>query len=1465
MKDTGPYAKRPSWLRPLIEEPAEQLDDTSTINKNGMLSAVSLILLCIVGLAAEITATVAASQITGLHIALCVLWAGSGIYLMVRGARTGSILLTLLLAVACLAEVCILLLLSQSIHSIHTLAVVVAAVSAFFAIAVEINLPMRDPSWSRKDISRPFTEPTAALRSPEDNLTIFQWFTVQWVAPLIKIGNQRQLNDEDIWFLPYEFQHQLLHDAFRKVKGTVVVRLIKANWIDLAILTFLAALELACDYSLPILLQYLLRAMQSISVNKRPALTVAAVTVLVRLVDAQVEVLALWFGRRCYERSRGEMITMLYEKTLNRKLVGHVTDSKEAEREHHANGHNDDTSNEETLEEDPERQPLLNGNGHSKQRHTTNGGILQRLLAYFRRSKQQKTDTKQPASLGKILNLMRNDVYEVAQRFWEVQNLIFAPCGLIIALVLVWRLLGWPSLVGVGVVVVTQIVNAILARVLIAWERKRRRSTDIKLQKISQYVEAIRHLRWYGWQLSWLDGIMQARQKELNLRIISSMWTLAITFFNTFGSGVLPVASFWAYSALAGHEVRVDVAFPALQLFTLLQKDLKEIPNLITVLLNAKVAVGRIEDFMAEPDKPENIKGSEAQYGQLEVRNATFAWPGSSQLVLRNLNVVFPPGLNLVVGVVGSGKSALLQALLGELDLEGGELIRPNDIVGYCSQSPWIQSMSIRENILFNLPYDSDRYKRVLDACALTPDLATFEHGDLSPIGENGIGLSGGQKARVALARAIYSSAEMLLLDDPLSALDQQTAEWIMKKCLTGSLIQGRTILLVTHRTDLCKGSEKQIIEISHGTARVVQDAVDLGEGLPLEQMKSRTSHRDDVEFEKQLAAAIPEKFEEEEYRRHGGVTLSVYWEFIKAGRLRWWFFVILAATLYQMFSVFESWFLKEWGEAYNRGKEQITFLLYTLGSSLHLTEKSTPVAKWFNHFPSPSDDVHPWLLAYLVIVSLEAVLLLTSQVFTVVVTYFAGKSMFISVMQRISNAPFRFYDLTPIGRLLNRLTSDFGTVDGNISVQFWMVAWQAIMWMSSIFVFATATPSFLVLSALLTGTFIYVFRLFLPTSQSLRRLEMVSLTPLMSNFGALLQGLSTVRAFCAQQPFQQRVIHVVDNFQKMDHFYWSVQSWLMYRFDILSSISTFLLTLLAIYSRLTPGLTAFVLIAAQRFVQSTHSLCRRYGQLQLDFVSVERVVELLHLQPEDPGSIIPPPDWPRPNSTIVFSNVTVHYTPTSPAALSSITATLPGGTHTALIGRTGSGKSTLALSLLATTPLSTGSITIDGINIAHVDKQTLRSRVTFLAQEPVLFPGTLRHNLDPQSDFSTHECERALSLALPPSSEEEMHARLDLEFEVAPHGANLSQGQRQLISLARALLRKSTVVIMDEATASVDLRTAREVQEVVRRELGERGSTVVSVAHRVEGRRDVDGVLELGEGCVVGVGGSVEGEVEGG
>jgi ABC-type multidrug transport system fused ATPase/permease subunit len=482
---------------------------------------------------------------------------------------------------------------------------------------------------------------------------------------------------------------------------------------------------------------------------------------------------------------------------------------------------------------------------------------------------------------------------------------------MILSLCLVWNLLGPSCLLGVAVVLVAQVLNAFFARILIKKERSRRKATDAKLQQVSAYVEAIRHLRWYGWHPVWLERILEARQAELNLKIVTSLWNAAIRFINIFGSGLLPVAAFYGFTALAGHELRIDIAFPAIQLFNMLQSDLKEIPDLITVLLNASVAVGRLESFMQEPNKTADDSSASTSDGILELRNATFAWPGLSKEVLRDLTLSFPPGLNVVFGQVAAGKSALLQALLGELDLHNGELLKPDAPIGYCAQTPWLQSMSIRDNILFSSPYDEMRYKQTLEACALTADLANFKHGDLSNIGENGIGLSGGQKARVALARAVYSQAKILLLDDPLSALDQQTAEQIVAKCFNGELVKGRTVVLVTHRTDLCSGFAEQLIEITEGTAEMRK-----GDSLQLSPTTSRTVQnllevKNTKVDEAQESAAVPDKFEEEEHREHGGVKLSVYWQYIKAGRLRWWSLVILSAISFRLLMVTEAWFLK--------------------------------------------------------------------------------------------------------------------------------------------------------------------------------------------------------------------------------------------------------------------------------------------------------------------------------------------------------------------------------------------------------------------------------------------------------------------------------------------------------------------------------------------------------------------------
>jgi len=1290
-------------------------------------------------------------------------------------------------------------------------------------------MPLRPLQMSRDGISRPFTIPTNELRSPEDNMTLFQWMTVSWMAPLIKIGNARQINDEDVWLLGYEFQHRYLHDAFRELKGSVVRRLLIANWIDLALLSLLAILELTANLAAPVILQKLLQAMELISTDKRPAITFAALILAARLVAAQSAVFSLWFSRRCYERSRGEMITMLYEKTLNRKIVGSKLEQQSLT-----------PASDSTTEPASETDPLLDGNVIRKP------GVREKVrrLAKSFQSKLRSpgppsSEEKPSASMGKILNLMRNDVYEVAQRFWEFQTLLNKPLGLIFSIYLIWMMLGWACLVGVAVVIIAQILNYLLARILVGWEKKRRAAVDVKLQRISQYVEAIRHLRWYGWHPTWLEGIMNARQQELNLRVVVYLWNTGIKFVNSLASGMLPVATFYAYTAIAGQELRVDIAFPAIQLFAMLQTNLREIPALITVLLNASVAVGRISDFIAEPEKPKDLAGaSNSDEERLELQDASFSWPGFAALSLQHIDLTFPRGLTVIYGKVASGKTALLQALLGELDLREGNLIKPHATIGYCAQTPWLQNMTIRENIVFTSPYDDVRYKRTIEACALLPDLANFKHGDLTSIGENGIGLSGGQKSRVALARAVYSQAQVLLLDDPLSALDQQTAEWISTKCLAGPLMDDRTIVLATHRIDICRHHAVQLVEISHGSATVHQTNEDLSIPSSTAVTVSDAEQESDIKVDE--STAVPDKFIEEEHRVHGGVQLVVYWQYIKAGKLKWWFMVILSASFCRLLYVAESWFLKEWGEAYNQVK-QYALLLQEFVSEAHVLK--SPISQLFNRFPDPAVDVKPWLLGFLIIILLETVGLIFSDLFMLVVTYTAAKRMFQDIMTRISSAKFRFFDTTPIGRLMNRLTSDVGTIDGPIATQFLVVIWYSISWVSSMVVIASITPVFLIFAISLTLVFVRIFLEFLPTSQSLRRLEMVSLSPLMANFGALLNGLMTVRAFCAQHQFQERTIQVTDAFQKMDHFYWSLQAWLMYRFDTLSGVSTFVLTLLAIFSNLTPGLTAFVLVAANKFVQYTHAICKQYGQLQLEFVSVERVVELLHIEQEPAGTILPPASWPTYGSDVVFENVSVRYQPQTDRALSDVSVRFAGGTTNAITGRTGSGKSTLALSLLATIPLESGRILIDGIDINKVDKQALRTRVTFLAQEPVLFPGSLRHNLDPMEDHSDLACLEVIARVCGKYG-------WTLETQIDDGGRNLSQGQRQLVGLARAILRRSAVVIMDEATASIDMETAAEIQRVLREEL--KGSTIITIAHRAAAVENAEFCLVLSEGRVL-------------
>ncbi|KAL9045794.1 MAG: hypothetical protein Q9214_001225 [Letrouitia sp. 1 TL-2023] len=382
--------------------------------------------------------------------------------------------------------------------------------------------------------------------------------------------------------------------------------------------------------------------------------------------------------------------------------------------------------------------------------------------------------------------------------------------------------------------------------------------------------------------------------------------------------------------------------------------------------------------------------------------------------------------------------------------------------------------MSIRENILFHTPYEESRYKQVLDACALIPDLAGFKDGDLSNLGDNGVGLSGGQRARVALARAVYSKAEILLLDDPLSALDHETADNIVHKCLLGPITRCRIVILVTHRTRLCEEYASQIIEVSGPNAYAVRNGSSISASDGMGKRAEFDEEGVNSLADESLANdAAPDKFIEDEHRAYGGVKASVYWEYIKAGQLKWWVVLICFVSIYRIIAIGEYWFLKQWTEAYGRTQEGIASL-----------------SGFFRSLPSPEANIRPWLLGFFLIAFAQSVMFLVSQAFMVVIVFCAGRQMFKHIMCQVSHSAFRFFDITPVGRLMNRMTSDMNTIDGHISFQLQNVAWLSITWVSSIVVIAAITPIFLVFSFALALAFVMIFLWFLPTSQSLRRLE---------------------------------------------------------------------------------------------------------------------------------------------------------------------------------------------------------------------------------------------------------------------------------------------------------------------------------------------------------------------------------------
>lgn len=1271
---------------------------------------------------------------------------------------------------------------------------VVHLILEILAILVIGNMPIRNPFWGSLDIGSTKLPPSNQVRSPEDNLTLFQFWTMTWVNPLSKIAGEREIAVGDVWQLPYEFQHWRLYMAFRTLKGKLLPCLIEANGLDLFISTFAAIVERVAEVSNLRLTSKLYQAL-----DKSDPAEAGLWCVVILSIDTIRQVARTssgWYSRKAYERSRGETFIGLFGKLLTRAVPGSEMTEKDPS-----------VTTEET-------------NGSSSR-----SGKLSKFFKQCRGRKKSKAPSQDhhQASNAKVVNLIRGDTYEISQRFWEFARVVATPIKVIVTIYYLIDIMGWPSCVGFGFMVIFITCNSLLVRQVIKLERQRTAHSDRRAQAVAHFVEASRPLKLNGWTSSWRDRILRFRDVEMRKRLHISIVNAAISTINVFGGAVYPFASICLYTLILGRGLPNDVIWPSLQLFAQLEASTREAFDLISAVWKCTIPVERVNKYMSEPDRDEDAF-SGSQDRDIEFVNASFSRPATDHLVLQDLTLKFSTGLNVVRGKVGSGKSSLLLAILNELEHRSGVFSRADEPIAYAQQLPWLQNKTIRENILFHEPFEPDRYRDVLSACALLPDLATFPLGDRTKLEEGGIGLSGGQKARVALARAVYSKCRILLLDDPLAALDHDTASYIVQHFLRGPLAQGRNIVLVTHRDDLVLKHANQVVDIKDGFAHVLTE----------EQLKEELEHPHHVNSvstdvqphetsQDHASEDIPgSKDIPEQVTETGAIPLTIYQKYMSAGGWHLWLSLALFYGLSRYCDIARARLLEAWGHE-SAGLEGIAVSSY-----------------W--GLPNPSQHPRPWLYVLAGLSIAQVVAYASAQVLLASISIRAAKTLFRIAIDRVSKASFRYHDTTPTGQLKNRLISDMGMVDGGILAPLESFVYNMIALALSLFAIMTHQV-FLVLIVFVVGIlFSYFYSIYVPASRCLRRMEMRYLTPIIANIGVMQDGLVTIRALKVEERFQDKHLEAVDDFQKHDHFFWSMTFWLDFRLGMSSAIMRTILVLSMVYMGTPASAVGFVLTQTNIAMVAVQQLCEKFAALQLDAVSLERV-DALNRVPEEPsGDIEPPQDWPRPCDSVRFHSMSFKYADDLPSVLDHVSFEIPGGSTCAVLGRTGSGKSTIANALLATQAPASGAVTIGSIDLAQVDRTALRHRVTFIQQDPILFPGTLRDNIDPETKFSDQECTNAIHRVL--------GADWALDSRIDAGGKNLSQGQRQLVGICRAVLRRSGLVILDEATASIDRGTAATVQRILRQELKE--STVITIAHRLEAVQDATWCLRLDRGRVV-------------
>ncbi|XP_049277102.1 multidrug resistance-associated protein 1 isoform X2 [Anopheles funestus] len=1107
------------------------------------------------------------------------------------------------------------------------------------------------------------------------------------------------------------------------------------------------------------------------------------------------------------------------------------------------------------------------------------------ISAIYRKALIISNSARKGSTVGEIVNLMAVD----AQRFMDLTtyiNMIWsAPLQIGLALYFLWQILGPSVLAGLAVMIILIPVNGVIANMIKTLQIKQMKNKDERVKLMNEVLSGIKVLKLYAWEPSFEQQILKIRDKEVKVLKSAAYLNAGTSFIWSCAPFLVSIISFATYVLSDDSHVLTPVkAFVCLTLFDILRMPLVLLPVLIVYVIQTSVSVKRINTFLNQEElDPDNVQHDEKESSPLLIENGVFSW-GGEETTLKNINVrVEKNQIVAVVGTVGSGKSSLLSAFLGEMDKVSG---RVNTLgrIAYVSQQAWIQNATLKDNILFGKPMDQRRYNRVIEACALKPDIEMLPGGDMTEIGEKGINLSGGQKQRVSLARAVYNDADVYFLDDPLSAVDSHVGKHIFEQVIgpTG-LLALKTRVLVTHGITYLPNTDKIYVlregEVSEsGTYQELMDKKGAFAEFLIQHLQEVSEEEEDLdEIKQQLENSVgaeellnqlnrtnskrsrsestsetgsvkdisrqnsttdsssslrrrtsekaPEvtktKLIEQEKSETGSVKWEVYKHYLKSIGLTLSVATVILNMIFQGFSIGSNLWLSRW-------------------STDESAENDTSVRDMY-------------LGVYGAFGAGQVLSTFLSTLFLYVGALEASRTLHKTLLRRILRAPLTsFFDITPVGRVLNRFSKDIDTTDSDLPAT--LRAWSACFFgvVATLVVISISTPIFAAVIVPIGILYYAVQRFYVATSRQLKRLESVSRSPIYSHFGETIQGVQTIRAYSVQDRFITESDEKVDSNQLCYCPSIIANRWLAVRLEMVGNLIILFAGLFAVLGRETmnAGLVGLSVSYALQITQTLNWLVRMTSDVETNIVAVERIKEYGETKQEAawevPNSTLPR-DWPE-QGTVEFRDFQVRYREGLELVLRGISFTVNGGEKVGIVGRTGAGKSSLTLALFRIIESSGGSIVIDGQDISKLGLHSLRSRLTIIPQDPVLFSGTLRINLDPFNAHSDDDIWKALEHAHLKAFVKGLTAGIN--HEVTEGGENLSVGQRQLICLARALLRKTKVLILDEATAAVDLETDDLIQRTIRTEF--KDCTVLTIAHRLNTIMDSDKVIVLDKGQIV-------------